>query len=122
MKTQERSQLKIKIDSSQRDAKKVLLIENIDGVENVLAERGGNIDIVGSIKSILEEKNLNIEDISEFLPNLGPGSFTGLKVGVTISNTLNWLLGKKDLNDLNLPEYGGEPNISKPKEKEPIGE
>ena len=122
MKTQERSQLKIKIDSSQRDAKKVLLIENIDGVENVLAERGGNIDIVGSIKSILEERNLNIEDISEFLPNLGPGSFTGLKVGVTISNTLNWLLGKKDLNDLNLPEYGGEPNISKPKEKEPIGE
>lgn len=122
MKTQEKSQLKIYIDSSQRHEKKVSLIRVEEGTEKVLIERYGDIDIIGSIKDILEEKNLDLEDISEFVPNLGPGSFTGLKIGVTISNFFNWVLGKKKLEELDVPEYGGEPNISKPKREEPIGE
>ncbi len=121
MKIQEKSQLKIYIDSSQRDAKKVSLIEFTAGNEKVIDFEEGNIDIVGSIRDLLVRNNLNLEDISEFVPNLGPGSFTGLKVGVTVSNVFNWLLGKKKLNELDVPEYGGEPNISKPKRKEPIG-
>jgi len=121
MKTQEKSQLKIYIDSSERYAKKVSLVEIEGDVENILCIEEGEIDIVSSIKKLLVKNNLKLEDISEFVPNLGPGSFTGLKVGVTISNVLNWLLGKKDLKGLDTPEYGGEPNISKPKRKEPIG-
>lgn len=121
MKIQEKSQLKIYIDSSQRDAKKVSLIEFTAGNEKVIDFEEGNIDIVGSIRDLLVRNNLNLEDISEFVPNLGPGSFTGLKVGVTVSNVFNWLLGKKKLNELDVPEYGGEPNISERKRKEPIG-
>ena len=115
MKIQEKSQLKIYIDTSQRDSKKVTLKEVSDGKEVILAEKFGEIDIVSSIRDILSENNLSLKDISEFTPNLGPGSFTGLKVGVTISNFYNWILGKKDLKDLDVPDYGGEPNISKPK-------
>jgi len=121
MKIQEKSQLKIYIDSSQRDAKKVSLIEFNAGNEKVIDFEEGNIDIVGSIRDLVVRNNLNLEDISEFVPNLGPGSFTGLKVGVTVSNVFNWLLGKKKLNELDAPEYGGEPNISNKKRKEPIG-
>ena len=34
-----------------------------------------------------------IKDISEIEVNTGPGSFTGLRVGVSIANALGWALG-----------------------------
>lgn len=121
MKTQEKLQLKIYIDSSQRDLKKVSLLEIEDGNQREVDFVEGSIDIVGSIKDLLKRNKLELEDISEFVPMLGPGSFTGLKVGVTVANMFNWLLGRKNLKNLDIPEYGGEPNISEPKRKEPIG-
>ena len=119
MKIQEKSQLKIYIDSSQRDLKKVSLLECSGDVRKEIDFVEGDIDVVGAIKDLLIRNKLDLKDISEFEPMLGPGSFTGLKVGVTIANMFNWLLGRKSLRDLNLPEYGREPNISKPKRKEP---
>ena len=121
MKIQEKSQLKIYIDSSNRDVRKVSLLEYGGDVEKEIDFIEGSIDIVGAIKDLLKRNELDLKDISEFEPMQGPGSFTGLKVGVTIANMFNWLLGHKDLKNLNLPEYGGEPNISEPKRKEPIG-
>jgi hypothetical protein len=121
MKTQEKSQLKIYIDSSNRDVRKVSLLEYSGDVEKEIDFIEGSIDIVGAIKDLLKRNELDLKDISEFEPMAGPGSFTGLKVGVTIANMFNWLLGRKDLKNLDLPEYGGEPNISEPKRKEPIG-
>lgn len=41
----------------------------------------------------LEEKNLNLKNISEIEVVLGPGSFTGLRVGISVANTLAWSLG-----------------------------
>ena len=120
MKTPEKSQLKIYIDSSQRDMKKVSLLECVGGTEKELDFVEGSIDVVGAIRDLLKRNNLNLKDISEFEPMLGPGSFTGLKVGVTIANVLNWLSGRKKINELYYPEYGKEPNISESKRKEPI--
>ena len=119
MKIPEKSELKIYIDSSKRDEKKVSLVKVSDGIENVIDEKIGDIDVVSSIKEILSKNNLDLNDISEFDPNLGPGSFTVLKIGVTVANVFNWLLGRKDIDELDIPEYGGEPNISEPKRKEP---
>jgi len=121
MKIQEKSQLKIYIDSSKRDVRKVSLLEYVGDSEKELDFIEGSIDIVGAVKDLLKRNNLDLKDISEFVPMPGPGSFTGLKVGVTIANMFNWLLGRKNLKNLNLPEYGGEPNISEPKRKEPTG-
>ncbi|HOD01693.1 MAG TPA: hypothetical protein PKH50_03220 [bacterium] len=117
MKTQEKSQLKIYIDSSQRDRKKVSLIKISGEKQKELDVIEGSVDVVGSIRKILQKNNLELKDISEFVPNLGPGSFTGLKIGVTVSNVLNWILGRKKLGELYIPEYGGEPNISERKKK-----
>jgi len=121
MKIQEKSQLKIYIDSSKRDVRKVSLLEYVGDSEKELDFIEGSIDIVGAVKDLLKRNNLDLKDISEFVPMPGPGSFTGLKVGVTIANMFNWLLGRKNLKNLNLPEYGGEPNISEPKRREPTG-
>lgn len=102
---------KIYIDSSGRKEKVIKLIE--DG--RVVCEKRGELDIVSTIAQLLRENNLKISDINEFEPNYGPGSYTGLKMGVTVCNILNWALGKKDVKSLKMPNYGNEPNITQPK-------
>lgn len=119
-KTQEKLKYKIYVDTAQRDAKSVRLVKLLDGVEEEVGKDIGDIDVNTSIKNLIDKNNLVLQDISEFVPNLGPGSFTGLKIGVTISNLFNWLLGRKTLDGLSVPEYGGEPNISDRKERGPI--
>lgn len=101
---------KIFIDSSDRYEKKVTLHRD----EDLLAEKSGDLDIVVAIKDLLQENNVDIDDV-EFDYNQGPGSFTGLKIGSTVSNVLNWALKKKVLKELKYPEYGSEPNIHRTK-------
>ena len=61
------------------------------------------------IDSILKEKKLSICDISEIKINRGPGSFTGLKVGVAIGNALSFSLAipinDKKLGEIEIPAY-----------------
>ncbi|MFH1648541.1 MAG: hypothetical protein ABIA11_02325 [Patescibacteria group bacterium] len=109
MMKKEKSEYKILINTAVRDKKEVKLMEG----EREVGKKFGDIDTVSSIRELLNKNNLKPSDISEYVPNLGPGSFTGLKVGVTISNVLNWMFGKKKLNELDVPEYGSEPNIQK---------
>ncbi len=111
----EKSLYKIFIDAADRNNSEVILFKIENNVEKEIARKSGQIDLVGSIQKLLVENSLDIKDIGEFKSNLGPGSFTGLKMGVTVANTLNWALGKKTIPELDYPEYGREPNISQPK-------
>lgn len=97
----------IYIDTTTRYEKKVILKK--DGVE--LAKAEGDLDIVVEIQNLLTKYKLSPKDIDKYNVNKGPGSFTGLKVGVTIANVFNWALGKKSIAELDLPKYGKEPNI-----------
>lgn len=61
------------------------------------------------IDKILKENNLLPEQISEVKVNTGPGSYTGIRVGVSIANILGFLLrisvnGKK-IGELAKPVY-----------------
>lgn len=42
------------------------------------------------IKNSLEECNLMVDDINKIIVVNGPGSFTGVRVGVTVAKTLAW--------------------------------
>jgi tRNA threonylcarbamoyladenosine biosynthesis protein TsaB len=58
--------------------------------------------VLPMIESIVREHNLNISDITAINVILGPGSYTGLRVGATVANALALLLdipvnGKKSL-------------------------
>lgn len=49
--------------------------------------------LLSFIDELLNKKSKNVEDITEIEVNTGPGSFTGLRVGVSVANTLGWVLG-----------------------------
>lgn len=44
------------------------------------------------VEQLLKEHNLRVADITSIEVNPGPGSFTGVRVGVTIANALGFLL------------------------------
>jgi tRNA threonylcarbamoyladenosine biosynthesis protein TsaB len=58
--------------------------------------------VLPMIEEILQEHKLKLPDITAIEGATGPGSFTGLRVGATVANTLGYLLnipvnGKKGL-------------------------
>jgi tRNA threonylcarbamoyladenosine biosynthesis protein TsaB len=87
------------------------------------------------IAELLQTQELRLKDLHGLVVFKGPGSFTGLRIGVSVANALaeslniplvgaehdSWvqdgLVGLlADQNDiLVLPEYGALPNVSTPK-------
>ncbi len=48
--------------------------------------------VLPMIEKLLIDHKLTVKDLSEIKVNAGPGSFTGLRVGVSIANALGYLL------------------------------
>jgi len=44
------------------------------------------------IEQILKEKNIALRDLDSIEVNTGPGSFTGIRVGISIANALGFSL------------------------------
>jgi len=45
------------------------------------------------IDELLHKGNKKFKDITEIEVHTGPGSFTGLRIGVSVANALGWALG-----------------------------
>ena len=77
--------------------------------------------ILQFLKDKLEENGKTFKDISEITFMSGPGSFTGLRIGATVVNTLAHELNiplydhKGKRHKIILPDYGRNANISAPK-------
>ncbi len=87
------------------------------------------------IKQCLDVQNLSLERLGGVVVFQGPGSFTGLRIGITVANALaaslkipvvgaqtdSWIAVGIDAllraaNDrIVIPEYGSLPNVSTPK-------
>ncbi len=61
--------------------------------------------LLGMIESKLKEKGVVLDDVSEIKVNTGPGSFTGLRVGISVANALGWLL-EVPVNNKNIKKEG----------------
>jgi tRNA A37 threonylcarbamoyladenosine modification protein TsaB len=111
----EKSKYKIYIDASDRNTKKLILFKVEKKGDIEVCKKEGQLDIVSSIQEMLNNSHISINDVELVNYNPGPGSFTGLRISATVSNVLNWVLGKKKIRDLVYPSYGKEPNITPPK-------
>ncbi len=84
------------IDSSRKELS-VALINNDKLISSVNVEsysKHSNF-LMNTIKSILSDNNISINDVDNFVVLNGPGSFTGVRVGITILKSLAWVLSKK---------------------------
>lgn len=99
------------------------------------ADRRLALELLGHLEAFLVAAGKTFADLGGLLVYRGPGSFTGLRIGITVMNTMSyaqtipivgeagedWLVtGIKRLeageNDqVILPEYGAEARITKPK-------
>jgi len=65
--------------------------------------------VLPMIDELIKKHDLSLRDITEIIVNPGPGSFIGIRVGVTIANTLGFLLhipiNKKPVGEFVEPIY-----------------
>ncbi len=91
--------------------------------------------IHAKIKELLESQNRGLDDLQGVAVFKGPGSFTGLRIGISVANTLADSLGLPIVSEtgadwtakacgrlqnqenelIALPEYGAEPKTTKPR-------
>lgn len=75
------------------DGKKILETRELD-------KRKAQV-VLPMIDELLKAHNITLKDIDAIDVSVGPGSFTGLRVGVSIANTLS--------KELNIPINGKKP-------------
>lgn len=93
-----------------------------------LAGRTLSLTLCNKYGDLLKSVKLKKEDLSGICIFSGPGSFTGLRIGISFANGLSFALNipiyeskKKNTLDLStpkkiaLPHYGAPPKITKPK-------
>lgn len=83
--------------------------------ERIPAKRQLSQKLIPTIDKMFKQSGLDKKELSNIEVNLGPGSFTGIRIGVSVANALGYSLGipvngTKQLPVL--PEYGAEPNIT----------
>jgi len=91
--------------------------------------------LLGFLEEEISSQNKTWNDVNGLVVYQGPGSFTGLRIGITVFNTLaftnkwpivgcvgeNWRelglsrLQNNENDEIVLPEYGGEANITTPR-------
>lgn len=100
-----------------------------------LAERRLSKELLEQVETFLSENNSSFKNLDGLVVFRGPGSYTGLRIGMSVMNALayglaipivgetggTWLnRGQKRLTEGNndnivIPEYGGLPNITQAK-------
>ena len=56
-------------------------------------KRPSSQNLLNLIEELLIKKGKTIQEVTTIEANTGPGSFTGLKVGMAVGNALAWSLG-----------------------------
>lgn len=79
-----------------KDQKQVIVSLKKDGkmVESLSEENEyGSQVLLPLISKLLDRESLSLKDLKAIEVSTGPGSFTGLRVGVSVANALGYSLG-----------------------------
>jgi len=81
--------MKLCIDTS--NAEKIII--KLDGLEyETVARKEKSQLLLPFIIETLKHRSIQLSDLTEIEVSQGPGSFTGLRVGVAVAQTLGWSL------------------------------
>lgn len=99
------------IDTGKTQETKVYLKDEKGKIVKILIEvrKSGSQVLLPLILEILKSKNLDFKNLSAIEVNCGPGSFTGLRIGVSVANALGYTLkipvnGEK-VGEIVIPKY-----------------
>lgn len=74
----------------------ICLSENEKIVESIVLESANNnystAKLVPSILKVLKNNGITAQDLNAIAVNIGPGSFTGIRVGITVARTMGQAL------------------------------
>lgn len=73
----------------------VAILENgkLRGEISTHAERNHSIGLLPNIQELLSSLGLSAKDLQAVIVGNGPGSYTGVRIGVTVAKTFAWSLG-----------------------------
>lgn len=84
----------LKIDTKDQKIIRVSLFKEDEKLEEMSDENQfGSQVLLGLIQKILKNNKLEFSDLKGIEVKTGPGSYTGLKVGVSVANALGFSLG-----------------------------
>lgn len=82
--------MKLFIDTSDREK---IVVGLDDRRFESLAKEEKSQRLLPFIVEVMKKEKKDFKDIKEIEVNTGPGSFMGLRVGVSVANALGWALG-----------------------------
>ena len=84
------------IDTSRKELS-VALTSNESLIDKVNVESHSKHSnyLMDTLNDMFNNNSMNIYDVDNIVVTNGPGSFTGIRVGITIAKTLAWTLSKK---------------------------
>lgn len=82
--------MELYIDASGRNKIVVKLDDHIFEDER---KKENSQKLLPLVREALKKEKLSFKDIDSIRVNTGPGSYTGLRVGVSVAQGLGWLLG-----------------------------
>lgn len=97
------------LDIDTSDRKKVIVSLKLDGQIIAKSENENTFSsqaLLPSIVKLLKKRKIHWKEIREIKVKEGPGSYTGLRVGITVAKTIAWILG--------IPINGKNPEEIKP--------
>ena len=111
--------------------------DGIKGEINLWGEINTAHKLFPSLKTFLDLQGLSLEKIEGFAVGVGPGSFTGLRIALTVCKTLSFFTGKPikgvstllslsyplpndKIKAVAVPAYGGEVYAGVYKDKSPL--
>ncbi|MFO7928048.1 MAG: tRNA (adenosine(37)-N6)-threonylcarbamoyltransferase complex dimerization subunit type 1 TsaB [Candidatus Humimicrobiaceae bacterium] len=53
------------------------------------------VGIIGVVDKVLKDSGISLESINVFAANIGPGDFTGTRIGLSIIKTFSWVKSRK---------------------------
>ena len=82
------------IDTSKKEAMIALLLDKEDYVIKMPETMKHSESLINYIEKALTDKGVDLDDLDAFASIVGPGSFTGIRVGMSVVKAMTFALGK----------------------------